>query len=264
MEARLSQVDIAVDGVELGATLLSPAATFPGVLFVHGWGGSQVHDLVRAREVVGLGAVCLTFDLRGHERHLALKSDVSRAQNMADLEAAYDWLAMHPLVDRDAIAVVGISYGGYLGALLTTRRPVRWLALRSPAIYPDGDWDAPKVSLNADPSLHGYRRDRIAADANLALAACHAFAGDVLLVAASDDEIVPRPVTNNYERAFEHARSITSRVIDGADHAFTEKQHQTQYTALLVSWLRELVLGTREHSARQAVADAKERIKRGE
>ena len=36
-----------------------------GVLFVHGWGGSQQQYLARAREIAALGCVCLTFDLAG-------------------------------------------------------------------------------------------------------------------------------------------------------------------------------------------------------
>ena len=93
------------------------ATPLPGVLFVHGWGGSQEHDLVRAREAAGIGCVCLTFDLRGHERTARHWEKVNRPQNLADLLAAYDWLASQPNVDPTAIAVVGISYGGYLAAL---------------------------------------------------------------------------------------------------------------------------------------------------
>ena len=130
MEARLSTLEIPVDDERLSATLLAPAESMPGVLFVHGWGGRQQHNLVRAREAVGLGCICLTFDLRGHARDAAQRDHVSRAQNLDDLVAAYDHLAAVPAVDPDAIAVVGISYGGYLAALLTRLRRVRWLALR--------------------------------------------------------------------------------------------------------------------------------------
>ena len=52
---------------------------------------------------------------------------------MRDLLAAYDFLAALRNVDSDSIAVVGSSYGGYLAALLTALRPVKWLGLRVPA-----------------------------------------------------------------------------------------------------------------------------------
>src|SRR5690606_10856623 len=67
MEIRLDPVDIAVDGEVVRGTVLSTPPALPGVLFVHGWGGSQDHDLGRARRAAGIGCVCLTFDLRGHE-----------------------------------------------------------------------------------------------------------------------------------------------------------------------------------------------------
>src|SRR5690606_29951255 len=153
MEIRLDQVDIRVDDEVVRGTVLSPPPALPGVLFVHGWGGSQDHDLGRARRIAGIGCVCLTFDLRGHEETAAQWETVSRPQNLADLVAAYDWFAARPDVDASAIAVVGISYGGYLSALLTELRPVRWLALRSPAIYKDEGWELPKRQLHADPDL---------------------------------------------------------------------------------------------------------------
>lgn len=257
MEARLSTLEIPVDDERLSATLLAPAESMPGVLFVHGWGGRQQHNLVRAREAVGLGCICLTFDLRGHARDAAQRDHVSRAQNLDDLVAAYDHLATVPAVDPDAIAVVGISYGGYLAALLTRLRRVRWLALRSPAIYPDPGWDAPKTALNADPGLMAYRESVLAPTDNLALRAAAAYTGDVLLVEAEHDTIVPHRVTRNFEAAFGSARSLTSRMIRGADHALTEKRHQQQYTGCLIDWLTEMVVGTREHFAREAVARQK-------
>ncbi|KHM92476.1 permease, partial [Xanthomonas vesicatoria] len=197
MEAKLSSIDIPVDHDALSGTLLTPTG-IPAVLFVHGWGGSQHHSLVRAREAVGLGCICMTFDLRGHEGHASMRQTVTRAQNLQDIIAAYDQLAALPYVDQQSIAVVGLSYGGYLSALLTRERPVEWLALRSPALYKDAHWDQPKVSLNADPDLSAYRQLTLTPDDNIALAACAAYTGDVLLVEAENDVIVPHPVLRNY------------------------------------------------------------------
>src|SRR5690242_10396970 len=118
MDIRLDRVRIDVAGESMPGAMLMPARELPGVLFVHGWGGSQIQDLSRARDVAGLGCACVTFDLRGHGTR-EISTTVSRAQNLADLVAAYDWMASRPTVDHDAIAVVGVSYGGYLAALLS-------------------------------------------------------------------------------------------------------------------------------------------------
>src|SRR6516165_9330779 len=128
MQIKLDEIQIDTASTRLAATLMAPARALPGVLFVHGWGGSQAQDLERAREAAGLGSVCLTFDLRGHEGDVELSRTVTRGQNLEDLVGAYDWLAGLPNVDAAAIAVVGISYGAYLTAILTSLRPVRWLS----------------------------------------------------------------------------------------------------------------------------------------
>lgn len=261
METRLESIDIAVDDQTIRGTVLSPAPVLPGIMFVHGWGGSQYHDLVRAREAAALGAVCLTFDLRGHEDTATQKETVSREQNLNDLLAAYDWLASQPNVDTSAIAVIGISYGGYLAALLTERRPVRWLALRSAAIYKDGAWDVPKLQLNADEDLHAYRRRPLRPEDNVALMAASRYRGDVLLVEAEKDDIVPPRTTENFRVAFSQANSLTSCVLADADHGLAEKSWQQAYTRHLLAWLSEMIVGTRGRQARALVQQNKERVK---
>jgi len=249
METRLEKVALAVDDDRLNGTLLSPATTLPGVLFVHGWGGSQEQDLVRARAAAGLGCVCLTFDLRGHRRDVAVREMVSREQNLADLLAAYDWLAQQRSVDPSAIAVVATSYGGYLAAILSSLRKARWLALRVPALYKDPGWQLPKRQLHKDADLPAYRRRRIAWQDNRALTACAQFTGDVLIIESEHDELVPHQVIENYVAAFVSAKSMTSRVISGADHALTSERAQRAYNALLEGWLSEMVVGARAGSA---------------
>jgi pimeloyl-ACP methyl ester carboxylesterase len=245
MKTRLESLDIAVDGQCIAASLLAPTTSVPGILFVHGWGGSQEQDLERAREAAGLGCVCLTFDLRGHRRTEQQRETVTREDNLRDLLAAYDKFAAMPLVDASAIAVVGSSYGAYLGALLTSLRPVRWLALRAPALYKDTDWSLPKRKLHLDPDLPAFRRREVRAQENRALAACAAFRGDVLIVESEHDDFVPHPVIANYVAAFTRSRSLTTRVLSGADHGISQLSCQRAYTAVLVRWLTEMVIGAR-------------------
>src|SRR3546814_445086 len=79
MATHSQSISIAVEGQDLSGTFLSPETKIPGVLFIHGWGGSQKFDLVRARSIAGLGCVCLTFDLRGHAATEAQRSQIGRA-----------------------------------------------------------------------------------------------------------------------------------------------------------------------------------------
>lgn len=244
MTATSKPVKIPVDGEHVAGTFLSPERKIPGVLFAHGWGGSQESDLVRAKGVAGLGCVSLTFDLRGHGGTIAQQEKVSREDNLRDLLAAYDQLASHPAIDNSAIAVMGNSYGAYLSAVLTALRPVKWLALTVPALYRDEDWNVPKRQLDRE-DLARYRRTRVAPNENRALAACAQFEGDVLLIEAEHDDLVPHSTLISYRGAFEKAHSLTYRIIDGADHGMSSDVCQQAYTSILVGWATEMIVGRR-------------------
>jgi uncharacterized protein len=245
MTTRDVQIDIAVGNDRISGTFVNPATVMPGVLFVHGWGGTQEQYLGRAREIAALGCVCLTIDLRGHGRNKEQYETVTREDNLRDMIAAYDVLVSHHATDPSAIAVVGSSYGGYLATILSSLRPVRWLALRAPALYRDEDWNVPKRQLN-QAEIEAYRQTRVLPNSNRALAACDAFKGDALLVECECDTIVPHPVIANYRAAFDNAHSLTYRVIQGADHGMSEEPWQQSYTSLLVKWATEMVIGSRE------------------
>lgn len=244
MSTRAETVEIPVDGKELAGTLIGPDTLVPGVLLVHGWDGSQDQYVARAHEIAALGCICLTFDLRGHVRHHAQREIVSREDNLHDVLAAYDVLTAHPSVDPNAVALVGSSYGGYLAAIATTLRPVRWLSLRVPALYRDADWHVPKSELDRD-ALMALRHSVVPPAENRALAACAAFTGDVLIVESEHDALVPHAVIQNYMTACAESRSLTYRMITGADHALTETPWQQTYTSVLVNWMNEMVLSAR-------------------
>lgn len=246
MKALHQSIELQVDEDRLAATLATPATQVPGVLFVHGWGGSQERDLARARQIAALGCVCLTFDMRGHAATSSRHETVTREENLADVVAAYDLLVSQPGVDPQSVAVVGSSYGGYLSAILTSLRPVRWLGLRVPALYKDAEWEVPKRQLDRA-ALAEYRSSPIAADSNMALRACAAFEGDVLIVASEHDHLVPHQTILSYRAACGHAHSMTFRIIDGADHALSDEDDRRAYTSILVNWITEMVLGARSN-----------------
>ena len=255
MAIREQKVAIRGGSGRIDGTLVLPGVLVPGVLFVHGWGGGQQQYIARAREVAALGCACLTFDLGGHAGTQPQRDKVSRESNLYDLLAAYDELAAHPYVDGSAIAVVGSSYGGYLATILTSMRPVSWLALRAPALYIDTGWELPKLQLHQDHDLRAYRRSFVATATNRALRACAAFKGDALLVESEHDDLVPAEVIKSYRAAFTQTRSLTYRCMQGADHGVSNETSQRAYTALLVQWLAEMLPDARGDRA-SAVAAA--------
>ncbi|MBK9132939.1 MAG: alpha/beta fold hydrolase [Betaproteobacteria bacterium] len=237
-------IEVAADERVRG-TFVAPGTLMPGVLFVHGWGGSQEQYLARARAVASLGCVCLAFDLRGHAENRPQFGTVSRSTNLRDVEAAYDRLVARRYVDRNAIAVIGSSYGGYLASILTTMRPVRWLGLRAPALYMDSGWELPKLQLRKEQDLVTYRSSLVPAETNRALRACQAFDGDMLLIESEFDETIPAAVLASYRQAATRTRSLTFRCIKGADHGLTSEDSQRAYTTVLLGWLKEMVSGAR-------------------
>jgi len=246
MTTHVEPIHIEVDDMHIAGTVIAPARRLPGILFVHGWGGSQAQYVVRARALAALGCICLAFDLRGHALTREQHETVTRESNLRDVLAAYDVLAAHPAVDPQKIAVIGSSYGGYLAAILTALRPVRWLALRVPALYRDEDWELPKRALHKGIALARYRRSVVPAEENRALRACAEFKGDILIVESEQDMIIPHPVITSYVEACSHARSLTYRVLEGADHGLSDKADQEAYTALLLNWLNEMVFSPRK------------------
>lgn len=239
------EVRIEVDDGYIAGTLVRPHTQVPGVLFVHGWGGDRAQYLARARAASSLGCIALTIDLRGHGTAHGHRESITREDNLRDVLAAFDALAATRGVDRDAMAIVGSSYGAYLAAIATTERPVRWLGLRAPALYEDHDWRTPKHLLDKD-ALHAYRQRLHRPEANRALHACATFDGDVLVVESEHDDIIPHPTIESYLQACGRVRSLTYRLVEGADHGLSTEAARHAYTAILVAWLREMMFGACE------------------
>jgi pimeloyl-ACP methyl ester carboxylesterase len=238
----MSDVCIPIGRRRVRGKLFAPTALVernPAVLFVHGWGGSQRRDIWKGRMLVGLGCVCLTFNLRGHGGTKAVRDRVTRAHSLDDVRAAYDVLLSQPGVDPERVALVGSSYGAYIAVLLTAERKVRWLVLRAPAIYKDEGFDRPKRQLNMEADLRAYRETALRPSDTRVLRAASRFRGDVLVVESERDHVIPHQVIDNYLRAFGAAHSATHLVIRGADHALETEAWRSRYGRILRDWFRE-------------------------
>jgi dienelactone hydrolase len=245
MSSEKRHLTITSGSKQLAGTIFSPGRRLPGFLMIHGWGGSQEKYLSHAQEVASLGCICLTFNLRGHAETEPIRDSVTPQQNMEDVLAAMDALRNHPAVDLESVGVVGSSYGGYLAALLTRERPVRWLALRVPALYKDEHWTKPKMAIDRG-ELDQFRSEVVRPESNRAIAACKHYKGDVLVVDSEHDDFVPQPVITSYRTAFQQSKSLTYRQILGADHSLTKIEDQRAYSSILVNWATEMVVGSRE------------------
>jgi ABC-2 type transport system ATP-binding protein len=112
------------DGVVLGTTLYlpdgtPPAAGWPGIVMLHGLGGSRQDTNTWAEQYfVPQGYAVLTYDARGHGASGGLVG-IAGPREIADLRAIFGLFAARPDVDDARIGAWGISYGGgetWLGA----------------------------------------------------------------------------------------------------------------------------------------------------
>ncbi|HSX09791.1 MAG TPA: alpha/beta fold hydrolase [Candidatus Saccharimonadales bacterium] len=136
----MKKITFTVDAQTLVGNILFPESLKsknPALLFLHGWKSSQGRHIERAKKLVALGFICMTFDLKSHGKSDGDRSMLSIKDYLDDVIAAYDFLKMQKHVDPDRIGIVGSSFGGYLGSLLTEKCPVKWLALQAPANYPE-------------------------------------------------------------------------------------------------------------------------------
>ncbi|MBB1600827.1 hypothetical protein A9977_12340 [Variovorax sp. UMC13] len=202
-----------------------------------GWDDDGQHqfDVLRVR-LEGHGWICRRADLPDSSWPAARRAQVSRASALH--QALQKFRALERAVHGGPISVAGFSFGAYVGAFLAVARPVRHLILRSPAIYADADWSAPKETLDRD-VVARYREQHLAPSQNRALACCARFKSDVLLVESGNDQVMPLAVAASYAAAFTRARSLSRHTLPGADHQLTDPAWLESYGRLVVRWLSE-------------------------
>jgi hypothetical protein len=99
---------------------------------------------------------------------------------------------------------------------------------------------------------HSPGRQSATPDESNALRVCREFTGDVLIVESENDTAIPRQVIVNYREACIHAKSLTYRLMAGADHGLANEAWHGAYTALLVSWFNEFAVSKKVTEATSA------------
>lgn len=81
---------------------------------------------------------------------------------------------------------------------------------------------------------------------------CREFTGDVLIVESEHDSVIPHQVIVNYREACVGAKSLTYRLMEGADHGLSNETWHRAYTAILVNWFNEIVFCKKSAAAKSA------------
>ncbi|MGC0210507.1 alpha/beta hydrolase [Streptomyces levis] len=193
-------------GQRLAATRVhAPDGAAPDVVHLHGFGTTASRHAVRylLDDLAAHGHSSLTFEYSGNgESTGELERATLRQRRNESLAAAR-------LLDEDRRPVlVGTSMGAHLAAWTVPDLRPRALALFCPAAYPDSEADVRFGQERAKPGPY--------ADSP-AFAGIREFDGDLLIVAAEHDQVVPGSVIDAY---FSHAVQARSRRLIrlGCDH----------------------------------------------
>ncbi len=211
----------------------------PCLIIVHGWksweplkdGGT--HDKIAS--VLSDRCHAVTIALRGHRPARGDQTKVSINDHLADLAALWYFLTKQPHIDIHHMFAVGNSYAAHLVAEMSTC--LKGLVLNVPALYPDGNWDAPISSYSAD-ELRSWRQVKHTPEDSSVLLALSQFKGDLLIMSNGADEQIPAEVPRSYHGAARSAKSVIHHITAGAPHVPIEPKHREEYMTVLSDWLR--------------------------
>jgi dienelactone hydrolase len=236
----MQEISYTVNNQQLVGTLLYPEnvkAKNPAILLIHGWMSSQKRNVRTAQELVKLGYICMTYDLRSHGNSEGERKKLSRKDYLEDCGAAFDFLIQQDAVDAENIGIIGSSFGSYLAMLLTITKKIKWLILRVPAGYKDDGFDLPQVKIASGKSLE-WRKKELKYSQNKALQAVHGFTGKILIIESEKDSLVPHQTIENYINAINDPNQLTHIVMQGADHSMTTEKTYRAYVEILLNWLQ--------------------------
>lgn len=227
-----------------GATLRAwfvPArdgAPGPGILLVHGWESGQDRSLPMAAFLHAAGFHVLTIDVRGHGANPPEQLPISAGEFGVDAMAGFDALLRRPEVTHGAIAghsmggigaILAASADGRVAAVVATSAPAEpyrltrqtfrlaRLPFPDPIAYPLA-WLTTRVYLRP----RGHAVAAISASAAIAR-----YAGPVLLIHGTADDLVPVAHLRRLERIAVAARSglldrapVETLVLEGGQHSW--------------------------------------------
>jgi len=210
------------------------------ILFIHGWRSNQEGALEYAEALAQGGFICLTFDLRGHGSSDGNMDVLTRRDYVDDVLTAYDTLVTVASIDPEHIGVIGASFGGYLGAMLTARRKVKSLALRVPADYSNEGFEKPQVLLS-DAAKRVWQAQEHQPHESCALHALHTFTGEVLIVESGKDEQISHQTIANYTNTLNDKEKLTYIVMKEAGHRLQDHTLRAEYKQILINWFSKTV-----------------------
>jgi dienelactone hydrolase len=207
-------------------------------LFIQGWTGHQ--NLAAAELLANQGFPTMTYDMRGNRESEGNLAEFSRADFVKDAAVAYDYFREQISADT-AIGVAGSSFGSYTAVLLSKARDVAALSLRVPASYPDEGFDKPQQGQGDPFGIMDWRKKPLDYTQNRAFKALHDFKGEVQIIEAEKDELVPARAPKNYAEAVVDKSHLTYEAVPGAPHRLENDDLREDYEKRLAKWVAGLM-----------------------
>jgi dipeptidyl aminopeptidase/acylaminoacyl peptidase len=243
------------DGRRIPGWLALPAGTkpakgWPAVIWVHGGPASQTRANFRAdmQALLAQGYAVMMPNVRGstgYGRSWMLADErEKRLDTVNDLAHGRHWLAKHPDIDAERIAVMGQSYGGYMVNAAITEYPELWKA----AVDFYGIADFATLLRDTGPWRRSHRADEYGfPDEHLELfrriSPIHNIDKAVapLLVLHGDrDPRVPMGESDQIVRAYEERqKKVRYERFTYAGHGFIRPDHKERVYGAVAAFLSE-------------------------
>lgn len=228
------------------------AGPHPAVALLHGFGGNHMEPRAiftrTARRLASSGIAALRFDFRGSGDSEGEFRDASIESEVSDARAGLRFLAEQSEVDADRLGLVGLSLGGMIAACTAGDSPeVRALVLWSPVAHlgelfateateerarellGEGYVDFGGLEVGMDLVEQAVGTDPVAA--------LGGFAGRVLVIHGTGDELVPAEHGQRYKAALGDRADL--ELVEGADHVYSALPWERHVMERTTAWLRE-------------------------
>jgi len=195
------------NGQKLAATRTAPAGgSRPTVLALHGLGATSSRHRIRylLDALAPGGHGWLSFDFSGNGDSTGVLTESTLRGRRAETLAA----ALHLNSTADPV-LIGTSMGAHLAASCVPELRPRAMVFFCPAAYPA---DAADLRFDGSLAKPGNYPD------SPAYAGLREFDGDLLIIGATEDQVVARTVVDGYLDSAEKARSVEVLWLDGYDH----------------------------------------------
>jgi dipeptidyl aminopeptidase/acylaminoacyl peptidase len=224
---------------------------FPAVALFHGFGGQRMEPhfiFVKLSRLLAKNKIITArFDFRGSGESEGEFQEMIIPQEVEDGMKIMDFLAGHPLVNREHLGIVGLSLGGCIALLVASERDgikclVLWSAV---ADLEELIKQEQTEEQNEELTRKGYTDfggNRIGKTflATLSqvkkLETLSAYQGEVLIIHGTEDKTVP------LEHAYRHIKVLPSsrlKKIKGADHTYNRVDWEEEVLKETVNFFRE-------------------------